>query len=60
MFVKSTFVMDFKVKNKFSMFVLSDKSYFHTRDDYPSEMSYPLQNSHQADNSRLNLKKEQS
>ena len=52
--------MDFKVKNKFSMFVLSDKSYFHTRDDYPSEMSYPLQNSHQADNSRLNLKKEQS
>ena len=42
------------------MFVLSDNGYFHTSDDYPSEMSYPSQNSHQADNSRLNLKKEES
>ena len=51
---------DFKVKIKFSMSVLSDNGRFHTRDDYPSEMSYPLDNSHQADNSRLNLKMEQS
>ena len=42
---------DFKVKNKFSMFVLSDNGRFHTRDDYPSETSYPLENSHQVDNS---------
>ena len=34
------------------MFVLSDNGRFHTRDDYPSEMSYPLENSHQADNSQ--------
>ena len=42
------------------MFVLSDNGRFHTRDDYPSEPSYPLENSHQADNSCLNLKKEHS
>ena len=42
------------------MFVLSDDGRFHTRDDYPSETSYPLENSHQADNSCLNLKKEHS
>ena len=44
------------------MFVLSDNGCFHTRvrDAYPSETSYPLENSHQADNSCLNLKKEHS
>ena len=44
------------------MFVLSDNGRFPTRvrDDYPSETSYPLANSHQADNNRLNLKKEKS
>ena len=36
------------------MFVLSDNGCFHTRvrDAYPSETSYPLENSHQADNSQ--------
>ena len=42
------------------MFVLSENGHFHTRDDYPSETSYPLENSLQADNSGLNLKEEQS